>query len=228
LRTDLGEVEKMMKAMDVNTIKTAVEGVKGVDVKKVELQVKSNTDKNPTDWSADERFVVYEAQGPKTGADVWVLPTTGDRKPFPLLRSEFNEQQGRVSPDTRWIAYTSDETGRPEVYVQSFPTPGGKWQISTSGGADPRWRRDGRELFFISSDRKLMAVDIQAGSIFQVGLPRPLFDVRVSGLIDVRTHYAVAADGRRFLVNTIDETDVAAPITVVLNWRAGLSARETR
>jgi hypothetical protein len=139
-----------------------------------------------------------------------------------MLRSEFNEQQGRVSPDGQWIAYTSDETGRPEVYVQSFPTPGGKWPISTSGGADPRWRRDGKELFFISSDRKLMAVDIQAESTFQAGLPRPLFDVRVSGLTDVRTHYAVAADGRRFLVNTIDETDVAAPITVVLNWTARL------
>jgi Tol biopolymer transport system component len=187
-----------------------------------EALFKSNTDKNPTDWSADERFVVYEAQGPKTGADVWVLATTGDRKPFPMLRSEFNEQQGRLSPDNQWIAYSSDETGRPEVYVQSFPTPGEKWQISTSGGADPRWRRDGKELFFISSDRKLMAVDIQAGSTFQAGLPRSLFDVRVSGLIDVRTHYAVAADGRRFLVNTIDETDVAAPITVVLNWTARL------
>jgi Tol biopolymer transport system component len=187
-----------------------------------EALFKSNTLKNPTDWSADGHFVVYDAPDFKTGVDVWVLPTTGDRKPFPMLRSEFNEQQGRVSPDGQWIAYTSDETGRPEVYVQSFPTPGGKWPISTSGGADPRWRRDGKELFFISSDRKLMAVDIQAESTFQAGLPRPLFDVRVSGLTDVRTHYAVAADGRRFLVNTIDETDVAAPITVVLNWTARL------
>jgi hypothetical protein len=106
-----------------------------------------------------------------------------------------------VSPDGRWIAYTSDETGNPEVYVQSFPTPGGKWQISTSGGADPRWRRDGRELFFISSDRKLMAVEVKSDSVFQAGLPRELFATGVSGLVDVRTHYAVTTDGRRFLVN---------------------------
>ena len=187
-----------------------------------EALLKSNTVKSPTDWSTDGHFVVYDAPDPKTSVDVWILPTTGDQKPFPMLRSEFNEQQGRVSPNGQWIAYTSDETGRPEVYVQSFPTPGGKWQISTSGGADPRWRRDGKELFFISSDRKLMAVDIQAGSTFQAGLPRSLFDVRVSGLTDVRTHYAVAADGGRFLVNRIDESDVAAPITVVLNWTARL------
>jgi dipeptidyl aminopeptidase/acylaminoacyl peptidase len=178
--------------------------------------------KNPTDWSSDGRFVVYDAADPKTNTDVWVLPTTGDRQPFPLLQTEFNEQQGRVSPDGRWIAYTSDETGRLEVYVQSFPAPGGKWQISTSGGADPRWRRDGPELFFISSDGKLMAVDVKVDSVFHAGLPHQLFDARVSGLVDVRTHYAVTADGRRFLVNRLSEGEGASPITVVLNWTEAL------
>ena len=170
----------------------------------------------------DRTAVIPICVDPKTNTDVWVLPTAGDRKPFALLQTEFNEQQGRVSPDGRWIAYTSDETGNPEVYVQSFPTPGGKWQISTSGGADPRWRRDGRELFFISSDRKLMAVDVKRDSVFHAGLPRELFATRVSGLVDVRTHYAVTADGRRFLVNQLSEGDEASPITVILNWTAAV------
>lgn len=120
------------------------------------------------------------------------------------------------------FAYTSEETGNPEVYVQSFPGPGGKWQISTSGGADPRWRRDGKELFFISNDRKLTAVEVRADSTFQAGLPQELFEVRVSGLTDVRTHYTATADGKRFLVSSLGEDDGSSPMTVVLNWTAGL------
>ncbi len=197
---------------------------------------KSNTQKSPTDWSLDGRFIVYETQDPKTNVDIWALPTSGDRpstssgrpepaegrKPFPLLQTESNEQQARISPDGRWIAYTSDETGKPEIYVQSFPAAGGKWQISTAGGADARWRRDGKELFFISTDRKLMAVDVKADATIQAGLPHELFDARVSGLTDVRTHYAVSRDGQRFLVNRLSEGDASSPITVVLNWTAGL------
>ena len=182
----------------------------------------TNAMKNPTDWSADGRFILYETQNPKTNNDIWILPTTGDRKPFPLLDSEFNEYQGRTSPDGRWVAYVSDESGSPEVYVQSFPKPGGKWQISTAGGADPRWRRDGRELYFISADRKLMAAEVKADATFQAGVPQALFDVRVSGLVDVRGHYAVSADGRRFLVNRLGESGGSSPMTVVLNWTAAL------
>ena len=117
---------------------------------------------------------------------------------------------------------SSDESGSPEVYVQSFPKPSGKWQISTAGGGDPRWRRDGRELYFISADRKLMAVDVKADATFQAGAPEALFDVRVSGLVDVRGHYAVTADGRRFLVNRLAEAGGSSPMTVVLNWTAAL------
>ncbi len=184
--------------------------------------LKSNAMKNPTDWSADGHFILYETQDPKTNTDIWALPTTGDRKPFPVLNSEFNEYQGRTSPDGRWIAYVSDESGSLEVYVQSFPKPSGKWQISTAGGGDPRWRRDGKELYFISSDRKLMAVDIKADATFQSGLAQALFDVRVSGLVDVRGHYAVSADGRRFLVNWLGEGGGSSPMTVVLNWTSAL------
>ena len=187
-----------------------------------EVLLTSNAMKNPTDWSADGRLILYETQNPKTNNDIWILPTTGDRKPFPLLNSEFNEYQGRTSPDGRWVAYVSDESGSPEVYVQSFPKPSGKWQISTAGGADPRWRRDGRELYFISADRKLMAVDVKADATFQAGVPQALFDVRVSGLVDVRGHYAVSADGRRFLVNRLGESGGSSPMTVVLNWTAAL------
>jgi Tol biopolymer transport system component len=189
-----------------------------------EALLKSNAMKNPTDWSSDGRFIVYENQGDsKTGLDIWVLPTTGDRKPFPFLQTQFSEQQGRLSPDGRWIAYTSEETGNLEVYVQSFPVPGGKWQISTSGGADPRWRRDGKELYFISSDRKLMGVEVKAAdSTFQAGLPLELFEARVSGLTDVRAHYTATADGKRFLVSSLSEDDGSSPMTVVLNWTAAL------
>jgi hypothetical protein len=138
------------------------------------------------------------------------------------LRTQFNEQQGRVSPDGNWIAYTSDESGRHEIYVQRFPEPSGKWQVSTSGGADPRWRADGGELYFISADRKLMAVPVKLGSAFEAGIRSSLFEVHVSGLTDVRTHYAVSADGQRFLVNTTTEDSTPSPIVVVVNWSKAL------
>ena len=103
------------------------------------------------------------------------MPLFGDRKPFPYLQTEFNESYGRLSPNGRWLAYTSDETKRAEIYVQTFPTPGGKWQISTNGGFSPVWSRDGKELFYIGSDQKLMAVEVIGGNKFEAGMPRPSF-----------------------------------------------------
>src|SRR5262245_30159338 len=146
-----------------------------------------------------------------------------ERESFRVLDSEANEQQGRLSPDGRWIAYTSDETetGKPEIYVQNFPPdrePRFKTQISRMGGGDPRWRPDGKELYFISTDHKLMAVAVQTDAKFQASQPTP-FDVRVSGLIDVRSHYAVTSDGKRFLINSMGEGD-ELPMIVLLNWTA--------
>jgi len=184
---------------------------------------RSNQDKFLTDWSLDGRFLVFHTPGPKTGWDVWVLPMTGDRKPMAFAQTEFSEVQGQLSPDGRWMAYASDESGRMEVYVQPFPASGGKWQVSAGGGSQPRWRRDGKELFYVSADKRLMAVELKADATFEAGVPKALFGTRF--LPAAPPHllsYAVASDGQRFLVTRLVEEEPAIPITVVLNWTAGL------
>ncbi len=189
-------------------------------------------DKYPLDWSPDGGFILFSVTAPKTGFDLWVLPLFGERKPLPFLQTPFNEVPGRFSPDGRWIAYVSNESGRSEVYVAPFQgaggspsaaaapgTPGGKWQVSTTGGSEPRWRRDGKEIFYLAPDNKLMSAAVNgAGSALEVGTVRPLFDTRPGGL---RSVYDVSADGQRFLVNTLVE-EAPAPITLVVNWQAGL------
>src|SRR5262249_12095065 len=145
-----------------------------------EALLKSSMDLYPTDWSRDGKLLLYTAVDPKSGRDLWVLPLDGERKPIPYLQTPFDEAQGQFSPDGRWVAYTSTDSGRPEIYVQPFPASGGKWQISTAGGVTPRWRADGKELFYISLDRKLMAVDITAAAKFEAGIPRPLFTMRIT------------------------------------------------
>ena len=188
-----------------------------------ELLARSSDDKVATDWSEDGRFIVYESGsgggGPLVNPDLWLLPLSGDRSPTPLLRTGFSERGGKLSPDQRWLAYSSDDTGRPEVYVQPFPVSGAKWQVSTNGGSEPSWRGDGRELFFLSPDNRLMAVAVGAGGGFAAGVARPLFAVRVLGS-EMRNHYAVSRDGRRFLVNTTTEEEAPRPIVVVVNWPA--------
>jgi Tol biopolymer transport system component len=186
----------------------------------------------PDDWSVDGRNIVYEVRDPKTRADLWVLPVTGapaERKPMPYLQTVADERQGRFSPDGRWLAYISDESvaSQYQVYVQSFPTGAGKFQVSTgAGGVQPRWRRDGKELFYIAADGKLMAVQVKTAPEFEAGAPQPLFDPRIAaGAHPAWARYAVTADGERFLVNTIGATHEGAtsePITVVLNWQAAL------
>jgi Tol biopolymer transport system component len=186
----------------------------------------------PDDWSADGRNIVYELRDPKTKADLWVLPVTGapaERKPMPYLQTAADERQGRFSPDGRWLAYISDESmaSQYQVYVQSFPAGAGKFQVSTgAGGVQPRWRRDGKELFYIAADGKLMAVQVKTAPEFEAGVPQPLFDPRiVSGAHPAWARYAVTADGKRFLVDTVESTQegvTSEPITVVLNWQAAL------
>ena len=187
-----------------------------------EVLLRTGEEKVPDDWSADGRFVVYEALGQKTKWDLWVLPISGDGQPSPFLQSEFNERQAQVSPDGKWIAYTSDESGTPEVYVQTFPNPGSKLRISTGGGSQPKWRRDGRELFYIATDRTLMAVGVKPGAAFEAAAPEPLFATRTLTVTDFRSHYVVTADGQRFLINSLLEETAATPITFVVNWTAGL------
>jgi Tol biopolymer transport system component len=145
-------------------------------------------------------------------------------KPDPeaVLDTSADEIQGQFSPDVHWIAYTSNESGSAEVYVRRFPAAGGKWQISTRGGAQPRWRRDGKELFYLAPDGKLMAVAVKAGpGGFDTSPPRELFNTGiVASFLDRRNQYVVTRDGQRFLVNISAEDEGSAPITVVMNWDA--------
>jgi hypothetical protein len=148
-----------------------------------------------------------------------VLPLEGDgeRRPVPVVATSFIDGEPQFSPDGRWIAYVSDETGRNEVYVQSFPTSAMKWRLSNRGGQQPMWRKDGRELFFVSDDRKFYAVDIHAGASFEYGTPHLLFSMRAD-VARARNSYVPSADGQRFLVNMLVAS--TSPITVVTNWTA--------
>jgi Tol biopolymer transport system component len=194
-----------------------------------ELVLESQVPKFPFDC----RWVIFVNQSPTTNLDLWALPLQpGDTthkldvaKPVLLVQTRFQEWMGQLSPDSRWLAYVSDESGRAEVYVQRFtPTKGagGKWQISTAGGGQPRWRGDGKELFYLAPDRKLMSVEVTVdGASFQRTAPRALFEMRVnlaaSGLYVYR--YAPSQDGKRFLVSTDTELSTEAPpVNVVVNW----------
>jgi Tol biopolymer transport system component len=155
------------------------------------------------------------------------LPLRGERKPVTVLKNSVGgAAQAQVSPNGKWIAYQSTESGKSEVYVQSFSargqTAGGKWQISIKGGQQPRWRRDGKELFYISGERVLMVVDTQAdSSAFQAGIPKPLFEIRMGSAVR-RNDYLAAANGQHFLVVMPLEQSTSSRITVVVNWMAGL------
>ena len=175
----------------------------------------------PTDWSADGRFVLYTFSGtfPAT-LDIWALPLFGDRKPFPVAQTEFAESLGTFSPDGRWIAYTTDETGKPDVYVQPFLRAGGKHRISPNGGRNPHWRADGRELFYLDATGTMTAVSIDLNDTSpSFGLPQPLFP---AGVVSVNNMYAVTRDGQRFLVNKPQTTVTATPLTVIVNWTSTL------
>src|SRR5262249_7628434 len=144
-----------------------------------ELLVESELAKIPAAWSADGKYIVYTVYDPKTSTDQWLLAMTGDQKAVPLLNSRFLEWHAQVSPDGKWLAYNSDQTGRLEIYVKQFPSGEGKWQVSTAGGVEPRWRGDGKEIFYFSalSEGKVMAVNVNAsGTTFEAEAPRELFD----------------------------------------------------
>jgi Tol biopolymer transport system component len=190
-----------------------------------ELVYSDGLDKYPNSWSPDGRFLLYSAIDPKTGYDIWVLPLEAAAKPYPLLQTRFFERNAQFSPDGRWVAYISDESGRNEIYVIPFRpeggAPGGKRQVSTAGGTLPRWRRDGKELFYIGLDQKLMAAEVGAkGGTFENGPVSALFGPLISGRGFL---YDVAADGQRFLAVVPPEQGTnAEPLTVVQNWTAGL------
>lgn len=179
------------------------------------------------DWSTKTvggEHLIYETNLPDTRWDLYVMPLFGDRKPFPYLNSKFNENHAQFSPDGRWVAYATDESGRAEVYVQSFPVSGGKWQISTEGGDQPQWRLDGKELFYLTPDRRIMSVAVSSEPVFEAGAPVPLFTTRIetTSLVDDRNNYVPAPDGQRFLVNNLVEDANTRPISLILNWSSKL------
>lgn len=183
---------------------------------KEEALLRSNQVQHTQDWSPDGRFLLYRTFGVRTKSDIWVLPMFGDKKPYPLLATEFDEAFARFSPDGRWVAYASDAVGTSEVYVREFQGTGGSWRVSTGGGSFPCWRRDGKELFYIWRG-KLMAVDVKArATSFEPGVPKLLFET--SGT----WNYDVSRDGQRILIAVPVEESSPEPITVVLNWAADL------
>jgi len=199
-------------------------------VKDEEPLLQSSVNKYPTSWSRDGRFLLYHASDPKTTkTELWVLPLEGDKKPFPILHTEFNSDEGQFSPDGHRVTYVSDESGREEVYVRTFspdstaaaPGAGGKWLISTGGGTEPRWRGDGNELYYLSPDRELMAVEIATSPMFRAGVPKALFQTPQNAIAANLQSWDLTSDGKRFLFVAPTE-QYAVPFTVVQNWQAGL------
>jgi Tol biopolymer transport system component len=184
--------------------------------------LKTDKNKHHLAWSPDGRFLAYEQTG-TVGIDLWMIPMFGPSKPEPVLQGPANEGQPAFSPDSRFLAYVSNESGRNEVYVQTFPPTGGRWQISTEGGIQPRWRRDGREMFYLASGGRVMALDVELkGPRF--GAPKPLFQTWLGGDA-ITEHFAVTSDGQRFLLT--DQRSGGAEFTVVLNWQRLLSPPAT-
>jgi eukaryotic-like serine/threonine-protein kinase len=176
----------------------------------------------PCECSNDGRFLIYSQRDAKTGYDLWMLPLSANPKPVPFLHTKFNEWCGTLSPDRKWIAYASDESGRSEIYVQAFSEEGAgsgrKWQISYNGGQWPKWRRDGKEVLYLGADLRMTAVEVTTGTSFQPGTPQPLFASRIR---TPGARFDVTSDGRRFLIPTmVRETD-SEPATVIINWLSG-------
>ena len=181
-------------------------------------------------WSPDGT-IVFQVLDSKTIHDLWTLSLSGARRATPWLQTPFGENEGRISPDGRFIAYMSNETGRYEVYVRAFPSGGGKWQVSNEGGIFPIWRRDGHELFYLSP-RSLMVVDYQSSpATFEQAAAKPLLETRTSlafpggGGVHPYANFDISSDGQRLLVARAaaqDEDVVLSSIVVVTNWTAAI------
>ncbi len=179
----------------------------------------------PLDWSGAAHIVLIGSVTTSYNWDLWVAADDGRQAPRPYLTSRFDERWGRLSPDGRWLAYASNESGRDEVYVIPYPGPGNKWQISTSGGSFPQWRADGKELFFQGPDQTISAVEVRSGADFEAGAPKALFKASLTEWEYLGYRWAVSPDGQRFLVNTPSGAEEAARFVVVLNWTAGMGRK---
>jgi Tol biopolymer transport system component len=171
-------------------------------------------------WSSDGQLVLYGSYSQKNSWDIGVVAADGRAPGKLVIQSEHGERSGAFSPDMKWIAYDSTESGRRDVWIQPFPPTGDRWQVSTTGGISPRWRGDGRELFYVGADGMMMAVSIGSGSAPVIGAATPLFQtLRREGT----PGFAVSADGQRFLLTVPPSGSDVTPITVRLNWRAAIA-----
>jgi hypothetical protein len=176
----------------------------------------------PIGFSADRRHLLYlRRPTAKSPLDIWSLPLLGERKPFPVLQSAFDKHEAEISPDGKWIAYHSNESGESEVYIARSDGGHAKWQVSTQGGGHAKWRRDGKELFFLSSDNYMMAVDVNlSGNALRLGVPHSLF--HAEPIERLGPMYVVSADGKKFIITKLDANEEARPLTLVQNWPAEL------
>jgi eukaryotic-like serine/threonine-protein kinase len=193
------------------------------------LLLKSDQDKTPTSWSRDGKFILFESNDPKTSTDIWVLPLDGSKveslKPFVFLKTEFSEQMAEFSPDGRWVAYTSAQSGSAQVYVRPFSgeaapataVSGAQWMISTKSGLYPRWSGDGKKLFFVNLNSEMLSVDVQPGPTFQAGAP-----VRMFGDVPPSPYGSTLAGDKFLFVAVAPTTGPVPPFTVVLNWTSRL------
>jgi len=186
--------------------------------------VEDNSQKLLHDWSRDGRYLAYSLLDAQAGGGfgIWIKPLFGDKKPFALVQSQFNLLTPSFSPDGKWLAYTSDESGKREVFVIPFPQGAGKWQVSSGGGGDPHWRGDGKALFYISGDNKMMSVDVQEqGGSFVIGKTQTLFPT--SGLSYQGGSYDVTSDGKKFVIAASIAPSATKPVTLVTNWTTDLT-----
>jgi Tol biopolymer transport system component len=181
--------------------------------------VHGDIDKFPNDWSRDGKYILYTQD-----TDLWFV-TLPELKSSLFLKAPSVLRNGQFSPDGKWVAYASNESGKWEIYVTSFPEPRGKWQVSAGGGEQPRWRGDGKELFYISSDGKIMAAPVTTGANFDASTPVALFQVTPRQPVPIYDLfvYDVSRDGQRFLINTELKQAGSAPMSIVLNWTAKLN-----
>jgi Tol biopolymer transport system component len=180
-----------------------------------QLLLSSDHSKSATDWSRDGSSLLFSSVDPKTDSDIWALNMDGGKKPFPVVQTGFQEGGAQFSPDGQWITYQSNKSGRPEIYLQPFPGPGADVPVSTNGGTQPRWRRDGLEIFYLAPDGRMMAVSIRpkpAGHTLELDPPVALFDANSAD-------YMVAPDGQRFLLYVTTPAPLTSPLSVILNWK---------
>jgi Tol biopolymer transport system component len=190
-----------------------------------ELIFKSPMPSFPMHWSSNGRVFIYQAKDPTTSLDLWAL-SLGDGSRTRLVQSPFNDADGSLSPDMRWLLYMSEESGQPEVYVQRFPTAARKWRLSSNGGVQPSWRHDGREVVFLTLDGTMMAASIEEkNTLLEISRPKRLFQMAIDAG-RVAHQYRMTTDGQRFVVAVpVEPTGTAPPITVVVNWLSGLKQK---